>query len=195
MSSLTDGHATICFAVRFHRGGKLFNSHGRSLWAGKLAVLLRLHHSRHSRQLASIVKDLPLCGMNKIGCSMNKIGLFIKSKHRAGHTRCVPEQNRVVRGEHFLGAVIGAVLRANTEKTVWGAARTQGVVGSGARTRFGGVLQTCVSAPRREKKGTRFCSETTRVYPILSISLPFLLPGGWIKSQARGHIDPSDPER
>ena len=44
-------------------------------------------------------------------------------------------------------------------------------MGSGARTRFGGVLQTCVSAPRREKKGTRFCSETTRVYPILSISL------------------------
>ena len=49
----------------------------------------------------------------------------------------------------------------------WGAARTQGVVGSGARTRFGGVLQTCVSAPRREKKVpdfvqkppgyTRFC--------------------------------------
>ena len=32
-------------------------------------------------------------------------------------------------------------------------------------------MQTCVSAPRRQKKGTRFCSETTRVYPILSISL------------------------
>ena len=31
-------------------------------------------------------------------------------------------------------------------------------------------MQTCVSAPRREKKGTPFCSETTRVYPILSIS-------------------------
>ena len=62
---------------------------------------------------------------------------------------------------------------SNTEKTVWGAARTQGVVGSGARTRFGGVLQTCVSALRREKNGTRFCSETTRVYPILSISLSF----------------------
>ena len=56
---------------------------------------------------------------------------------------------------------------SNTEKTVWGAARKQGVVGSGARTRFGGVLQTCVSAPRREKKVpyfvqkppgyTRFC--------------------------------------
>ena len=76
VSSLTDGHAT-CFAVRFHRGGKLFISHGGSLWAGKLAVLLRLHHSRHSRQLASCVKDLPLCGMNKIGCSMNKIGWFI----------------------------------------------------------------------------------------------------------------------
>ena len=60
---------------------------------------------------------------------------------------------------------------SNTEKTVWGAARTQGVVGSGARTRFGGVLQTCVSAPCREKRGTRFCSETTRLYLILSISL------------------------
>ena len=48
-----------CFAVRFHRGGKLFISHGVSLWAIKLAVLLRLHHSRHSRQLASCVWDLP----------------------------------------------------------------------------------------------------------------------------------------
>ena len=35
-----------------------FISHGVSLWAMKLAVLLRLHHSRHSRQLASCVKDL-----------------------------------------------------------------------------------------------------------------------------------------
>ena len=48
-------------------------------------------------------------------------------------------------------------------------------MGSGARTRFRGVLQTCVSAPRREKKGTLFCLETTRVYPILSISPFFLL--------------------
>ena len=32
-------------------------------------------------------------------------------------------------------------------------------------------LASCVRAPRSEKKGTRFCSETTRVYPILSISL------------------------
>ena len=31
-------------------------------------------------------------------------------------------------------------------------------------------MQAYVSAPRRGKKGTRFCSETTRVYPILSIS-------------------------
>ena len=121
-----------------------------------------------------------LAKLNKIGCGMNKIGWFIKSKHRAGYTRCDSEQNRVVRGEHFLGAVIGACFEAsNTEKTVWGAARTQGVVGSGARTRFGGVLQTCVSAPRREKKGTRFCSETTRVYPILSISQKKMIPGKW----------------
>ena len=103
-------------------------------------MLLRLHHSRHSRQLASFVKYLGPkifraglrgdvrfrvsaghaklnkigCGMNKIGCSMNKIGWLIKSKHRAGYTRC--EQNRVVRGEHFLGAVIGAVLRGRTPK-------------------------------------------------------------------------------
>ena len=98
-----------------------FISHGVSLWAGKLAVLLRLHHSRHSRQLASSVKDLPLCGMNKIGCSMNKIGWLIKSKHRARYARCVPEQNRVVRGEHFSGAVIGAVLRGRTPKKRFGA--------------------------------------------------------------------------
>ena len=137
-------------------------------------MLLRLHHSRHSRQLASCVKDLGQrssvlgCGMNKIGCSMNKIGWFIKSKHRAGYTRCVPEQNRVVRGEHFLGAVIAAVLRGRTtKKRFCGAARTQGLVGVGVRTRFGGVLHTCVSAPRRDKKVpdfvqkppgyTRFC--------------------------------------
>ena len=109
--------------MRFHRGGKLFISHGGSLWAGKLAVLLRLHHSRHSRQLASCVKDHPLFGMHKIGRSMNKIGCFIKSKHRAGYTRCVPEQNRVVRGEHFLGAVIGAVLKGRTPKKRFGVLR------------------------------------------------------------------------
>ena len=57
-----------------------------------------------------------LAKWNKIGCGMNKIGWFIKSKHRAGYTRCVPEQNRVVRGEHFLGAVIGAVLGRTPKK-------------------------------------------------------------------------------
>ena len=46
---------------------------------------------------------------------------------------------------------------SNAEKTVWGAARTQGAVSSGARRRFGGVLQAYVSAPGRGKKGTRFC--------------------------------------
>ena len=84
----------------------------------------------------------PVCSTTKSGCSWR--ALFGRR-----HWRC------------FEGS--------NIEKTVWGAARTQGIVGSGARTRFGGVLRTCVSAPRREKKGTRFCSETTRVYPILSI--------------------------
>ena len=123
-----------CFAGRFHRGGKLFISHGGSLWAGKLAVLLRLHHSRHSRQLASCVKDLPLCGMNKIGW-------FIKSKHRAGYTRCCSSTKsgcswRALFGRRHWRCFEGS----NTEKTVWGAACTQGVVGSGARTRFGGVF-------------------------------------------------------
>ena len=134
-----------CFAVRFHRGGKLFISHGGSLWAGKLAVLLRLHHSRHSRQLASCVKDLPCwvegrcpfpclrgsckIAQNRVRYEQNrvqyeqKIGWFMKSKHRAGYTRCVPEQNRVVRGEHFLGAVIGAVLRGRTPKKRFGVLR------------------------------------------------------------------------
>ena len=139
MSSLTDGHATMLRSA-VHRGGKLFISHGGSLWAGKLAVLLRLHHSR---QPASCVLDLPCwvegrcpfpglaglaklnkigCDMNKIGCSMNKIGWFMKSKHRAGYTRCVPEQNQVVRGDHFLG-VIGAVLRGRTPKKRFGVLR------------------------------------------------------------------------
>ena len=59
----------------------------------------------------SVSVSAGLAKVNKIGCSMNKIGWFMKSKHRAGYTRCVPEQNPVVRGEHFLGAVIGAVLR------------------------------------------------------------------------------------
>ena len=102
-----DTHASQC---------GFFISHGVSLWAMKLAVLLRLHHSRHSRQLASCVKDLPLCGMNKIGW-------FINSKHRAGYILCVPEPNRVVRGEHFLGAVIGAVLRGRTPKKRLGVLR------------------------------------------------------------------------
>ena len=92
-------------------------------------MLLWLHHCRHSPQLASCVKDLGPkifragCGMNRIGCSMNKNGWFIKSKHSAGYTRCVPEQNRVVRGEHFLGAVIGAVLRIRTPKKRFGVLR------------------------------------------------------------------------
>ena len=73
------------FAVRLHRGGKLCISDGGSLWAEKLAVLLRLHQSR---QVASCVRDLPQLGcgemsvsvsprvlqVNKNGCSMNKIG-------------------------------------------------------------------------------------------------------------------------
>ena len=88
---------------------------------------------------------------------LNKIGLFVEST--------------------FWAPSLGRFEGSNTEKTVWGAARTQGVVGSGTRTRFGGVLQTCVSALRREKKGTRFCSETTRVYPMLSISLQFACMG------------------
>ena len=54
---------------------------------------------------------------------MNKIGYFMKSKHRAGYTRCVPEQNRVVGREHFLGAVIGAVLRVRTPKKMFGVLR------------------------------------------------------------------------
>ena len=144
-----------CIAVRFHRGGKLFISHGGSLWVGKLAVLLQLNHSRHSRQLASCVKDLPcwvegrcpfpcLRGFCKIernrvryeqnrvqyeqnrvvykiegipGVFLNKIGLFVESAlFGRRHCRCFEE--------------------SNTEKTVWGAACTQGVVGSGARTRL-----------------------------------------------------------
>ena len=64
---------------------------------------------------------------NRVQYEQNRVVYKIEA-----YTRCVPEQNRVVRGEHFLGAVIGAVFEgSNTEKTVWGAARTQGVVGSG----------------------------------------------------------------
>ena len=116
------------------RGGKLCISGGGSLWVGKLAVLLRVHHSR---QVASCVRDLPQLGcgemsvsvsprvlhVNKNGCSTNKIGQFIKSKHGVGYTRCVPEQNRVVRREHFLGAVIGAVLRTRTPQKRFGVLR------------------------------------------------------------------------
>ena len=78
---------------------------------------------------------------------LNKIGLCVE---RGRHWRC------------FEGS--------NAAGTVWAAASTLGAVDSGAIRRFEGVLQTYVSAPRREKKGTRFFSETTRVYPILSIS-------------------------
>ena len=67
------------------QGGKLCISDDGSLWAGKLAVLLRLHQSR---QVASCVRDLPQLGcgevsvsvsprvlqVNKNGCNINKIG-------------------------------------------------------------------------------------------------------------------------
>ena len=67
------------------RGGKFCISDGGSLWAGELAVLLRLHHSR---QVASCVRDLPQldCGemsvsvsprvlqVKKNRCRINKIG-------------------------------------------------------------------------------------------------------------------------
>ena len=61
--------------------------------------------------------------VNKNGCSMNKIGQFMKSKHRAGYTRRVPQQNRVVSRQHFLGAVIGTFLRVRTLKTWFGVLR------------------------------------------------------------------------
>ena len=67
------------------RGSELCISDDGSLWAGKLAVLLRSHNSR---QVASCVRDLPQLGcgemsvsvsprvlqVNKNGCSMAKIG-------------------------------------------------------------------------------------------------------------------------
>ena len=67
------------------RGGKLCISDRGSLGARKLAVLLRLNHSR---QVASCVGDLAQLGcgemsvsvsprvlqVNKNGCSMNKLG-------------------------------------------------------------------------------------------------------------------------
>ena len=91
VSAVASGEASC------NRGGKLCISDGGSLWAGKSAVLLRLHQSR---QVASCLRDPPQLGcgemsvsvsprvlrMNKNGCSMNKIGYFMKSKHR--YWRC-----------------------------------------------------------------------------------------------------------
>ena len=121
------------FAVRLHRGSKLCISDGGSLWAGKIAVLL---------QFITVGKLPIVCGIlrswvagrcsfpcpwvlqvNKNGCRMNKICQFMKSKHRAGYTGCIPEQNRVVRREHILGAVIGAVLRVRAPKKRFGVLR------------------------------------------------------------------------
>ena len=68
------------------RGGKLCISDGGSLWAGKLAVLLRLHHSR---QVASCVRDLPQLGCGEMPVSVSA-GLASEQK-RVQH-----KQNRVV---------------------------------------------------------------------------------------------------
>ena len=54
------------FAVHFHRGGKFCIGDGGSSCAGKLAVLLRLHHSR---QVASCVGDLPQLGCEEMSVS------------------------------------------------------------------------------------------------------------------------------
>ena len=48
---------------------------------------------------------------------------FFREIDKIGYTRVVSEQNRVVRGEHFLGAVIGAVLRIRTPKKRFGVLR------------------------------------------------------------------------
>ena len=45
------------FAVRLHRGGKLCISDGGTLWAGKLAVLQRLHHGRQVPVVCGIVRS------------------------------------------------------------------------------------------------------------------------------------------
>ena len=83
-----------CFAVRFHRGGKLFISHGGSSWAGKLAVLLRLHHSR---QLASRVWDLPCWveGRCSFPCLRGSCKIE-QNRVRYEQNRVQYEQNRVV---------------------------------------------------------------------------------------------------
>ena len=45
------------FSVPLHRGGTLCISDGGSLWAGKLAVLLRLHHSRQVPVVCGIFRS------------------------------------------------------------------------------------------------------------------------------------------
>ena len=112
MSLLIDGHATmLCSAVS---SGRQVVHQSRRIFVGREVSSAAAAASQSSQ--SATVKDLPLGGMNKIGW-------FIKSKHRAGYTRCVPEQNRVVRRENVLGAVIGAVLRARTPKKRFGVLR------------------------------------------------------------------------
>ena len=62
-----------------------------------------------------------------------------------------------------------ALFCSNTDRTVWGAARTRGAVGSGARRQSGGVSQTCASAPHREEKYTRLCQFPLFVYYLYRI--------------------------
>ena len=50
------------------RGGKLCISDCGSLWARKLAVLLRLHHGR---QVASCVRDFPQLGCGEMSVSVS----------------------------------------------------------------------------------------------------------------------------
>ena len=162
MSSFTDGYATMLRSAvssgrqvvhqsrRIFVGRKVSSAAAAASQSSQSATcqlcerfsVVQYEQNRVVYKIEAQGRVYPVCSSAKSGCSWRAL----------------------------LGAVIWRCFEgSNTEQTVWGAARTQGVVGSGARTRFGGVLQTRVSAPRREKKGTRFCSETTRVYPISSM--------------------------
>ena len=108
MSSFTDGHATMLRSA-VSSGRKIVHQ-SRRIFVGREVSSAAAAASQSSQSATC-----QLCERSSV-VRYEQIGWFIKSKHRAGYTRCVPEQNRVVRGEHFLGAVIGAVLSIRTPK-------------------------------------------------------------------------------
>ena len=115
MSSLTDGHATMLRSA-VSSGGQVVHQ-SRRIFVGREVSSAAAAASQSSQSATC-----QLCERSSVvRYEQNRVVYKIEAQGR--YTRCVPEQNRVVRGEHFLGAVIGAVLRGRTPKKRFGVLR------------------------------------------------------------------------